>query len=306
MKYYCPKEFMPFWVTGFCDRSASFGVSVYRKGVKRYPKLVFEVMIDVRDVHILYGLKEFFGVGNVYVGRKNATYHVASLSELEAIIAHFTSFPLISPKLLVFSIWVEAFHLVTASLHQTTEGMLRLVALSRAVGRGLSKVVTETFPGVTAVNLPTYVVPVTTETISKWWLSGYLAVYFSLNMYIGGGSWGDTVYNKYRHSFMTSFDIISKSLAIVIADTLGVPYYERSDGFRVDVMAQSSMECDLITDFFSEYPLYSHKLEQYEIWSEYVDMLKLQRDDGAHLVKYYRRREQYLSKLVGKFHKTQQ
>lgn len=75
----------------------------------------------------------------------------------------------------------------------------------------------QAFPTLTPISLPSYVVPVTAYTINPWWISGYLTLYCSFSLSITGGGWKESVYNKFRHSFMFSFNIASLSLAQVIA-----------------------------------------------------------------------------------------
>jgi len=62
------------WVTGFCDRSASFGLTMYKKDRKWYFKVVFEVLVDLKDIKLLEELQTFFGVGRIYQTSKMPLY----------------------------------------------------------------------------------------------------------------------------------------------------------------------------------------------------------------------------------------
>ena len=63
----------PYWVTGFCDAEACFGFRV-----RKNPKLkigwevlpYFSINLHVKDLSILSDIKEFFGVGNIAVIKK--------------------------------------------------------------------------------------------------------------------------------------------------------------------------------------------------------------------------------------------
>lgn len=113
---------MPYWVTGFCDRSGSFGLTMNRhtNGKWRF-KITFEVVVGLANIHLIEKLQTFFGVGKIYTNTTNATYRVVSIKELLVIIAHFTVFPLISPKLVIYNLWAEVVHLIHAGQHLNPE-----------------------------------------------------------------------------------------------------------------------------------------------------------------------------------------
>lgn len=103
---------MPQWVTGFCDRSASFGLTLYSNQGKWAFKVVFEVLVDIKHLYCLEYLKDFFGVGNIYTVNKTATFRVTAIKDLMVIIAHFSNFPLISPKMITYILWAEVVNLI--------------------------------------------------------------------------------------------------------------------------------------------------------------------------------------------------
>lgn len=95
---------------------------------------------------------------------------------------HFASFPLISPKVVSYSLWAEVLVLMLAGQHLTTTGFSYIQTVYAALGRGASKSVMQAFPTLTPITLPSYVVPVTAETINPWWISGYLTLYCSFDL----------------------------------------------------------------------------------------------------------------------------
>lgn len=183
--------------------------------------------------------------------------------------------------------------------------MLRFVSLSITLGRGLSKAVSKAFPQALPVTLPEYVVPVNSEAFSMWWINGYLTLYFSIDLRIDSGYWVDVPYSKYRHIFSVSFDISRKSLAIVMADALGISYYLRSNFSRIDIIGQSTLECTGLALFFKDHPIQSYKQNQVTIWSEFVNVVYEARSVGAPQSKYVSHDMQYLSKLINKFNAAQ-
>lgn len=89
----------PWFVTGFTDAEGFFSISVVRVprlklGWTVY--LQFGYTLHIKDKEFLDRIKEFFTVGNVGVGKNNCDFRVTSIKNLELIIKHFDSYPLIS------------------------------------------------------------------------------------------------------------------------------------------------------------------------------------------------------------------
>jgi hypothetical protein len=296
---------MPHWITGFCDRSGSFGLTMYQSKGKWYFKVVFEVLLDIKDVALLETLKEFFGVGHIYLQKTTAVYRVASLDELMAIINHFNAYPLISTKRVVFSLWSKVVDFIRTSKHKLPDTFNYIYSVYAALGRGPSTAAKQAFPSLTPISLPSYTVPVKLEDLNPWWVSGYLTLYCSFGLKIeAAGGWDKDIYNKFRHTFKVSFDNASLSLAHLIADFIGIPYYVRSDGERVDVMAQSSQEVNNVVSFLDDYPLQSYKNAQYDIWRTYVQSITIDREsDIQRRLKHQPiDRFDYYSKLIDQFY----
>ena len=103
--YYCPAKEKPNWVTGFCDRSGSFGLTIFKRYDRWYFKVTFEILLDIKDIALLETLQSFFGVGKIYSQKTTAVYRVTRYKDLLILIDHFKAYPLVSPKLLVFQLF---------------------------------------------------------------------------------------------------------------------------------------------------------------------------------------------------------
>jgi len=85
------------WIVGFTDGEGCFNLDVHIKkdmrwGLQMQPE--FTVVQNEVDILILYGLKEYFGCGNVGVNRrdKHGTrhhYRVKNVEHLHTIIVPF-------------------------------------------------------------------------------------------------------------------------------------------------------------------------------------------------------------------------
>ncbi|NOX97362.1 MAG: hypothetical protein GXO98_04755 [Nitrospirae bacterium] len=107
----------PWFVTGFCDGEASFTYSRTGRGVNLY----FSLKLREEDREVLEGIRNFFGVGKIYPvkallpgsrGDKTCPspyYRVCKVLELERIVGHFDSYPLVGRKAASYRVWKEMF-----------------------------------------------------------------------------------------------------------------------------------------------------------------------------------------------------
>ena len=105
----------PWYVTGFCDGESTFTYSRSNNSLSLY----FAIKLNVDDRELLYKIKDFFGVGKMYVGRPipprrysghtrtHFYYRVSRIKDLDRIIEHFTKYPLVGKKAKSFAVWKE-------------------------------------------------------------------------------------------------------------------------------------------------------------------------------------------------------
>lgn len=67
----------------------------------------FIITLHVRDLELLYYIKNFFSVGSVSIVGIYARFIVRSRSELKIIIAHFNKYPLQTTKVVNFIYFCE-------------------------------------------------------------------------------------------------------------------------------------------------------------------------------------------------------
>ena len=98
------KNLNPNFVAGFCDAESTWMVSI-SKNIKAKIgwaiKHDFSIYLHKKDLPLLISIKEFFGVGRVYLDPKKQTavYSVAKISDLiNVIIPFFTKYSLITQK----------------------------------------------------------------------------------------------------------------------------------------------------------------------------------------------------------------
>jgi hypothetical protein len=83
--------------------------------------LQFGISLHEKDLHILELIQLFFGgIGTINPhGKNKIQYRVSSIKELQVIIQHFDSFPLITQKWSDFQLFKSAFELVKYKEHLT-------------------------------------------------------------------------------------------------------------------------------------------------------------------------------------------
>jgi hypothetical protein len=134
------------WVVGFVDGEGCFSVGFvrqpnrtgrrgYRAGYQVFHRFV--VTQGARSARCLEELKEFFGVGRIYVNKRHDNhkedlhqYHVNRRSELlGTIIPFFRSHPLRTAKRLDFERFAVCLEKVDAGEHLTREGLVEIAEI---------------------------------------------------------------------------------------------------------------------------------------------------------------------------------
>lgn len=265
----------PHWVTGFCDRSSSFLIiPSFRKSNNSWEiRATFEILVDSKYTEILERIKLFFGVGKIYIIGNKSYYRVTKISDLtNIIIPHFNSFPLLTKKILSFTLWSKAVEQIKIGIHKTPNGFIEILRIYATIGRGPSvlvlKKIKSNFPNLLPVDLPEYLIK--DIKLESWWISGYLTIYchFQLNVLVEG--WKLEMYYKLRHTFAFSRDISELNILNLIAEHLEAKIFIRTDGNRVDVNIARLDTCLFLIKFFDKYPLQSSKHQEYLIWREFV------------------------------------
>jgi hypothetical protein len=140
------------WVIGFVDGEGCFSIGFVRQhdraGRKGY-KTGYQVSHDfvvtqgASSVSCLYELREFFGVGQVYVNRRSDNhrehlhrYSVCRRQDLlERIVPFFQEHPLRTSKRRDFEKFASCVELIAGGRHLTREGLLEIVEIVQTMNR---------------------------------------------------------------------------------------------------------------------------------------------------------------------------
>jgi LAGLIDADG endonuclease len=138
------------WITGFVDGEGCFSVHFVRqperanrKGYKTGFQVVhgFVVTQGAKSAECLYTLKNFFGVGRVYVNRRHDNHKedlfqyivVKRIDLLQTIIPFFQQNPLRTSKESDFLKFVKCMRLIEVNAHLTVGGLLEIAEITQTM-----------------------------------------------------------------------------------------------------------------------------------------------------------------------------
>lgn len=107
-------------------------------------------------MNLLKSIQNFFGVGYIYLKKEEnlVTYMVQSKDDLDILIQHFDSYPLISNKFADYLLFKQAFELFKNKEHLTPEGLIKILAIKASINRGLPEKLQVTYPNIVPVDRP--------------------------------------------------------------------------------------------------------------------------------------------------------
>ena len=144
------------WVIGFVDGEGCFSISfvrqpsrVSRRGYKTGYQVShrFAVTQGQKSVTCLEELREFFGVGRIFVNRRHDNHreHLCHylverrIDLLETIIPFFKRHPLRSSKHRDFEKFARCVELINAGRHLTTEGLIEIAEITQTMNHRKSR-----------------------------------------------------------------------------------------------------------------------------------------------------------------------
>lgn len=257
----------PMWITGFIDAEGCFSIIIEIKTLFKWKvKSSFEINLHEKDKEILFRIKNFFDIGNVYIrsNKKIAVYRVTNINYLNnIIIPHFIKYPLISNKAADFLLWSKVVKMIFNKEHLNKSGFLKILTYYASINRGISNKVKNFYPNLLPYKRPKINLP---EYLNSYWVSGFIAGDGGFSIYIKPAKdylLGEKVYIKF-HIAQHSKDLELMKLFIKFFNCGNV--YIRSNKItpRCDFIVQdiNSISKNIISHF-DFYPLENLKQEDY-------------------------------------------
>ena len=140
------------WVTGFVDGEGCFSIGFVRQPTRANRKGYktgfqvgheFAVVQGAKSLACLHSLREFFGVGGIYVNRRYDNhkehlyrYSVVRRSDLlQVVIPFFQRYPLLTSKQSDFAKFVQCMAVIEAKEHLTVSGLLKIVEIAQTMNQ---------------------------------------------------------------------------------------------------------------------------------------------------------------------------
>ena len=270
----------PYFVTGFSDGEACFTLTISknpRHTLGWSVKLVFSIHLHSKDIDILYQIQRFFGVGNVYLHGKAATYQVVKLSDLACIIEHFDTYPLLTKKYANFLLFKKAFDIIKIKEHLTKAGLLKLISIRATLNKGLPKRLSAAFTKIISVPKPE--IPKTTLVANtqeiKHWFAGFVSA---------EGCFFIKVSNSKTHklgknvglNFSVSQNRIDSKLLESFTQILGCGSYSilKNTGIGIFSVSGFNNVINKVIPFFEEYPIIGVKTKDFEDFKQASILIK--------------------------------
>jgi len=167
----------PYWITGFTDAEGCFSVIISQRSKLNWRvKVSFEMNLHIKDIAVLYLIKQFFGVGSVNSREKrfNCVYRVTKIADLiNVIIPHFIKYPLLTQKYSDFFLWSKVVRLMELKQHLTPSGLDTVISYYASINKGITHQVFTAFPNIKAA---VRINPILYPILNPYWISGFTAV----------------------------------------------------------------------------------------------------------------------------------
>jgi hypothetical protein len=262
----------PWFVTGFVDAEGCFTLGIIKNDnyITGYQiQAIFKISLHGKDYDLLCQIRDYFGVGKITKhGDTTMQYLVRSLKDLDIIISHFDTYPLISQKWADYKLFKQAITLIKNKEHLTKEGFKKVLSLKASINLGLSDELKLVFP---------YIIPVSRPSPLEKNIKGY--------NYIAGLASGDGCFYisirnssscKLEKAVVLKFQIVQHSRDIELMEmlifTLGCGRIElaiKQSAVYFVVLKFKDISEKLIP-FFDKYPIKGVKALDYSDFKKVV------------------------------------
>ena len=267
----------PYFVTGFSDGESYFSISIIRStkmNISWTVSLQFGISLHKKDQYLLELIQIFFGgVGTIAShGKMKVQWRVSSIKDLQVIIQHFDSFPLITQKWSDFQLFKSAFELVKYKKHLTIEGLVKIVCIKASINLGLANDLSLAFPKIIPSVRP---LVQSIKTIDPNWLSGFVSAEgnFFINVINSRTKVGKQVVLMFSLSQHSRDASLLRSICDYLNCGAYYPISNREEG-NFTVAKFSDIE-EKIIPFFKNYPIIGVKSLDYSCFCKVVEIIKV-------------------------------
>lgn len=274
-----PQTLHPKFITGFADAEGCFMVGIFKSSSNVLGwrvSLSFAIHIHIKDISLLYKIKNTLGVGVV---RRNSTttaiYSVTGLSNLKVIINHFIKYPLISEKYADFILFKYCYDICVSGAHLTLNGFRKILSFKSSLNKGLSSTLIVAFPGIIPeprpVNLPI-------SKLDPNWIAGFISGDSSFSVAIENVSTG--LGKRVRLIFGTCLHIRDYPLLLLIRnhfiDSKNISsniHCSKKNNTSILQIKDTKVIFNKVIPFFNKYPVEGIKALDFNDFQEVAKLM---------------------------------
>lgn len=270
----------PLWISGFTDGEGCFGIKIskakgYALGWKLQP--FFQIKLNVRDLDILYRIKEFFGgAGTITFDKNFARFNIRKLSDLvDNVIPHFEAYPLLTKKYADFELFWQIILILKEESPLSEQGLIKVLNLRYY----LNKVISEELKGLYPNLLPVARPDVPEGIIHPEWLVGFVDGEGSFNIITVEKKSNATLTLSTSYKVWLHFQITHHNRDTLLMERIvtywGCGCVKKRNTDTVDFkLNKSELLNNIIIPFFQKYPLQSAKNFDFQSFVEAASIIK--------------------------------
>jgi hypothetical protein len=221
----------------------------------------------------------FNGIGNINISENSVIYRVRKLEDLLIIKSHFIKYPLQTSKFNNFYIFYKVIDLMLIKNHLNNKGFLEIASLVNRLNKPLSSSLLNKI-GVlplTELNLPSINLE---PKLDPWWITGFCDGESSFTYFKRKRI---TAKKEEKLDFSLIFEVSQQKKDLYILNSI-LNFFQSGNIVsggntersvpRVRITGIDNLR-DRVIEHFSNYPLQSFKVFNYNVWVEMINTIYL-------------------------------
>ena len=259
----------PYYITGFVDGEGCFLINIVKRSDQILGfnvNLVFKLKLHSRDIELLKGIRNTLGqIGNITIRKDSyVEFIVSSKKDIEILIKHFESYPLLTQKWSDYQLFKQTFILLASrqnKQHLKMEGLNKIVSLKSVLNNGLSDNLKIAFPNIIPEIRSQAPKPIIQD---PHWISGFVDA---------EGCFFVTLTNKLTSAsliFKVTQHVRDTDLLKQLINYFNCGYYKACTNNAGDFIVTKFNDINsIIIPFFNKYPILGSKFR------DFLDFVKL-------------------------------
>lgn len=227
------------------------------------------------DKNLLLEIKDFLGgIGTIYERKSSCyCYRIIKRNELDLLIKHFDTYPLLTKKYADFQLFKEIFIILNEDSKMTLLKLNKILNLKASLNWGLSNKLKKSFKDFEI--FPQKRIYNDSALINSYWVSGFVSGDGCFKIFKNN----DKVQLRFRITQHTRDEILKKKLLkfLRVGNTY---YYKKQKALHIEVLSFIDIKHILIP-FFNKYNLLGTKHLTFLEWIKVYEL----KDKGLHLSK---------------------